>query len=147
MYWLCRVQLRVAHKRWCADPGQNGCCAGAGRCAFSSETTLNNGTNTIPFQARILQPVPQPQVLLMRMRPSRLVSITYPGSGTSLRAGMPTLGDKNNDEKEEIISVSVVAANFALAGNKWNTTLPGGNMQFQASLLRKLAGLKLAINK
>ncbi len=60
---------------------------------------------------------------------------------------MPTLGDKNNDEKEEIISVSVVAANFALAGNKWNTTLPGGNMQFQASLLRKLAGLKPAINK
>lgn len=33
----------------------------------------------------------------------------------------------------------------ALAGNKWNVTLPGGNMRFQGSLLPNLAALKLAI--
>ncbi|MFP1482771.1 hypothetical protein ACLB1S_03705 [Escherichia coli] len=34
---------------------------------FSAQTTLNNGTNTIPFfQARYLQPVPQPLAQLMR---------------------------------------------------------------------------------
>ncbi len=60
---------------------------------------------------------------------------------------MPPLCDKNNDEKEEIISISVVLPMFALAGNKWNTTLPGGNINFRASLLRKLAGLKPVINK
>ncbi len=147
MFWLCRVLLQVCNKRWRADPGQNRQCSDAGRATFSAQTTLNNGTNTIPFQRVIMQSARQPRVQLMRMRPSGSVSITYPGSGTSLRAGMPTLCDKNNDEKEEIISISVVAPMFALAGNKWNTTLPGGNMHFRASLLRKLAGLKPVINK
>ena len=26
---------------------------------------------------------------------------------------------------------------FALAGNKWNTTLPGGNMQFQGVIIEE----------
>ncbi|NUM02995.1 fimbrial protein, partial [Escherichia coli] len=28
-----------------------------------------------------------------------------------------------------------LTAEFALAGNKWNTTLPGGNMQFQGVII------------
>ncbi len=92
MYWLCRVQLRVAQQtlvcrswtervlRWLLD--------GA---TFSSETTLNNGTNTIPFQARYFATGAATPVLLMRMRPSRFSINNNPGSGTSLRAGMPTL--------------------------------------------------------
>ena len=75
-------------------------------------------------------------MLLMRMRPSRFSINNLPRFRDVItgRDAHPC-AIKINDEKEEIISVSVVAANVALAGNKWNTTLPGGNMQFQGVII------------
>ncbi len=53
MYWLCRVQLRVAQQmlvcRFWTEQGNALTLDGA---TFSAQTTLNNGTNTIPFRAR-----------------------------------------------------------------------------------------------
>lgn len=54
MYWLCRVQLRVAQQTLVRDPRTEGAALALDGATFSSETTLNNGTNTIPFQARYL---------------------------------------------------------------------------------------------
>lgn len=110
--WLYRVQLRVAQQTLA--------------CRFWTEQVMSWRwtvrhlvqkqpwiTVLTPFRSRrvILQPVLQPQVLLMRMRPSGSVSITYQVQGRHYGQGCPPLCDKNNDEKEEIISVSVVAAN------------------------------------
>ncbi len=93
-------------------PDRTGAALTLDGATFSSETTLNNGTNTIPFRRVILQPGPQPRVLLMRMRPSRFSINNLPRvQGRHYGQGCPPLCDKNNDEKEEIISISVVAAN------------------------------------
>ncbi len=77
---------------------------------FSAQTTLNNGTNTIPFRARYYAIGEATPVQLMRMRPSFSIN-NLPVQGRHYGQGCPPLCDQNNDEKEEIISVSVVAAN------------------------------------
>ena len=85
-YWLCRVLLRCSNKRWCADLDKTGNALTLDGATFSAQTTLNNGTNTIPFEARYYAIGTATSVLLMRMRPSGSVSITYLFAGTSLRA-------------------------------------------------------------
>ena len=53
MYWLCRVQLRVAQQTLvCRSWTEQGTALALDGATFSAQTTLNNGTNTIPFQAR-----------------------------------------------------------------------------------------------
>ncbi len=52
-FWLCRVQLRVAQQTLvCRSLDRTGAALTLDGATFSSETTLNNGTNTIPFRAR-----------------------------------------------------------------------------------------------
>ena len=79
---------------------------------FSSETTLNNGTNTIPFQARYFAtgaatPGAANADATFKVQYQEPTQV----QGRHYGQGCPPLCDKNNDEKEEIISISVVAAN------------------------------------
>ena len=79
---------------------------------FSSETTLNNGTNTIPFQARYFAtgaatPGAANADATYKVQHQEPTQV----QGRHYGQGGPPLCDKNNDEKEEIISISVVAAN------------------------------------
>lgn len=103
---------------------------------FSSETTLNNGTNTIPFQARYFATVPQPRVLLMRMRPSRFSINNLPRFRDVItgRDAHPCV-IKITMKRKRLFLLASLLPMFALAGNKWNTTLPGGNMQFQGVII------------
>lgn len=103
---------------------------------FSSETTLNNGTNTIPFQARYFATGPQPRVLLMRMRPSRFSINNLPRFRDVItgRDAHPC-AIKITMKRKRLFLLASLLPMFALAGNKWNTTLPGGNMQFQGVII------------
>lgn len=58
---------------------------------FSAQTTLNNGTNTIPFQARYYAIGEATPGAANADATFRFSINNLPGSGTSLRAGMPTL--------------------------------------------------------
>ena len=53
MYWLCRVQLRVAQQTLACRSWTERVLRWRWTVRHSvQQTTLNNGTNTIPFQAR-----------------------------------------------------------------------------------------------
>ena len=101
---------------------------------FSSETTLE----PTPFRSRrvILQPVPQPRVLLMRMRPSRFSINNLPRFRDVItgRDAHPC-AIKITMKRKRLFLLASLLPMFALAGNKWNTTLPGGNMQFQGVII------------
>lgn len=103
---------------------------------FSSETTLNNGTNTIPFQARYFATGAATQVLLMRMRPSRFSINNLPRFRDVItgRDAHPC-AIKITMKRKRLFLLASLLPMFALAGNKWNTTLPGGNMQFQGVII------------
>ena len=96
---------------------------------FSAQTT---------FRSRrvILQPVPQPQVLLMRMRPSRFSINNLPRFRDVItgRDAHPC-AIKITMKRKRLFLLASLLPMFALAGNKWNTTLPGGNMQFQGVII------------
>lgn len=103
---------------------------------FSSETTLNNGTNTIPFQARYFATGAATLVLLMRMRPSRFSINNLPRFRDVItgRDAHPC-AIKITMKRKRLFLLASLLPMFALAGNKWNTTLPGGNMQFQGVII------------
>ncbi len=103
---------------------------------FSSETTLNNGTNTIPFQARYFATGAATRVLLMRMRPSRFSINNLPRFRDVItgRDAHPC-AIKITMKRKRLFLLASLLPMFALAGNKWNTTLPGGNMQFQGVII------------
>lgn len=103
---------------------------------FSSETTLNNGTNTIPFQARYFATGAATPVLLMRMRPSRFSINNLPRFRDVItgRDAHPC-AIKITMKRKRLFLLASLLPMFALAGNKWNTTLPGGNMQFQGVII------------
>ncbi len=103
---------------------------------FSAQTTLNNGTNTIPFRRVIMQSARQPRVLLMRMRPSRFSINNLPRFRDVItgRDAHPC-AIKITMKRKRLFLLASLLPMFALAGNKWNTTLPGGNMQFQGVII------------
>lgn len=103
---------------------------------FSVQTTLNNGTNTIPFQARYYAIGEATPVLLMRMRPSRFSINNLPRFRDVItgRDAHPC-AIKITMKRKRLFLLASLLPMFALAGNKWNTTLPGGNMQFQGVII------------
>lgn len=80
--------------------------------------------------------VPQPQVLLMRMRPSRFSINNLPRFRDVItgRDAHPC-AIKITMKRKRLFLLASLLPMFALAGNKWNTTLPGGNMQFQGVII------------
>lgn len=103
---------------------------------FSEQTTLNNGTNTIPFQARYYATGVATLAQLMRMRPSRFSINNLPRFRDVItgRDAHPC-AIKITMKRKRLFLLASLLPMFALAGNKWNTTLPGGNMQFQGVII------------
>lgn len=103
---------------------------------FSAQTTLNNGTNTIPFQARYYAIGEATLAQLMRMRPSRFSINNLPRFRDVItgRDAHPC-AIKITMKRKRLFLLASLLPMFALAGNKWNTTLPGGNMQFQGVII------------
>lgn len=103
---------------------------------FSVQTTLNNGTNTIPFQARYYAIGEATLAQLMRMRPSRFSINNLPRFRDVItgRDAHPC-AIKITMKRKRLFLLASLLPMFALAGNKWNTTLPGGNMQFQGVII------------
>lgn len=104
--------------------------------SFSAQTTLNNGTNTIPFQARYYAIGAATLAQLMRMRPSRFSINNLPRFRDVItgRDAHPC-AIKITMKRKRLFLLASLLPMFALAGNKWNTTLPGGNMQFQGVII------------
>lgn len=83
-----------------------------------------------------MQPVSQPLAQLMRMRPSRFSINNLPRFRDVItgRDAHPC-AIKITMKRKRLFLLASLLPMFALAGNKWNTTLPGGNMQFQGVII------------
>ena len=72
----------------------------------------------------------------MRMRPSRFSINNLPRFRDVItgRDAHPC-AIKITMKRKRLFLLASLLPMFALAGNKWNTTLPGGNMQFQGVII------------
>ena len=102
---------------------------------FSSETTLNNGTNTIPFRARYFATGAATPGAANADATFRFSINNLPRFRDVITGRMPTHCDKITMKRKRLFLLASLLPMFALAGNKWNTTLPGGNMQFQGVII------------
>ena len=78
----------------------------------------------------------QTTLKLMRMRPSRFSINNLPRFRDVItgRDAHPC-AIKITMKRKRLFLLASLLPMFALAGNKWNTTLPGGNMQFQGVII------------
>lgn len=103
---------------------------------FSAQTTLNNGTNTIPFQARYYAIGEATPGAANADATSRFSINNLPRFRDVItgRDAHPC-AIKITMKRKRLFLLASLLPMFALAGNKWNTTLPGGNMQFQGVII------------